>query len=129
MGTRSTTVVFDGDHPILAIYRQMDGYWSGHGADLKAFLAPVPPINGISGQQAGAHANGMGCLAAQLVANLKTGIGSIYLTTPDDKQGYHYEIRQGSNGSINLKAFVYDTLGYEGPISEFDPNKEPEDEE
>jgi hypothetical protein len=40
--------------------------------------------------------NGMGCLAAQMVANFKDGAGSFYLypvTTTDCGQDYEYHIR------------------------------------
>lgn len=79
MGTRSTTIVLDGNQELCRIYRQMDGYPTGHGLDL-AKLCNVQIVNGFgSGMKAGTHANGMGCLAAQIIKGLKNDIGGIYL--------------------------------------------------
>ena len=49
MGTRSLTVVRDteGAKDICVLYRQMDGYPTGHGAELKEFLVPFTVVNGI----------------------------------------------------------------------------------
>lgn len=77
MGTRSMTIVMDGDKEIVRIYRQYDGYPTGHGADL-AKLCDVKIANGI-GRDAKKIANGMGCLAAQIVHGLKDGPGGVYL--------------------------------------------------
>ena len=42
MGTRSLTFVYnDNKKPIINLYRQYDGYPSGHGAELAEFLAPL----------------------------------------------------------------------------------------
>ena len=38
MGTRSLTFVYDGEQPIINMYRQFDGYPSGHGQELAEFL-------------------------------------------------------------------------------------------
>jgi hypothetical protein len=79
MGTRSTTIIMSGEHELCRIYRQFDGYPDGHGVDL-AKLCDVEIINGMRGdEKMGTHANGMGCLAAQVVAGLKDKIGGIYL--------------------------------------------------
>lgn len=86
MGTQSLTVFEDEDGTeIVVMYRQMDGYPKGHGKDLAEFLARGKVVNGYSMQdQEGAHservvANGVGCLAAQVIAYFKQGIGNIYL--------------------------------------------------
>ena len=79
MGTRSVTIIMDGNSELCRIYRQFDGYPSGHGAEL-AKLCNVKIINGISGDaKKGTHANGMGCLAAQVISGLKKEVGGIYL--------------------------------------------------
>ena len=38
MGTRSLTFVYEDKTPILNMYRQFDGYPSGHGQELADFL-------------------------------------------------------------------------------------------
>jgi hypothetical protein len=71
------------------MYRQYDGYLEGHGLELAEFLAPFYVTNGISGGEKRTIANGMGCLAAQLIANFKDGPGGIYLEVPGS--GDHWE--------------------------------------
>ena len=95
MGTRSLTFVYDEDgRTIISMYRQYDGYPSGHGKDLAEFLEPITMVNGI-GMTEAVIANGPGCLAAQLVAHFKDGPGGIYLeptTAVDCGQDYEYHI-------------------------------------
>jgi hypothetical protein len=95
MGTRSLTFVYDGEEPIINMYRQYDGYPTGHGAEIAEFLAPFTMVNGLGINETRKVANGMGCLAAQLVANFKDGAGQFYLypvTAKDCGQDYEYHI-------------------------------------
>ena len=101
MGTRSLTYVYnDGDkpEPIVCMYRQFDGYPEGHGAELAEFLVPFTIINGIGSNQneLGKFANGMGCLAAQLVSHFKDSVGGIYMHVVDLNQDawqeYEYHV-------------------------------------
>jgi len=97
MGTRSLTFVYDGKTPIINLYRQYDGYPTGHGAELADFLAPFVMVNGIPVGESGKFANGMGCLAAQLVANFKGEAGDFYLyptSALECGQDYEYHIYQ-----------------------------------
>jgi len=103
MGTRSLIHIKDGDVVIATIYRQFDGYPSGLGQELANFLKSRTLINGISkGQTSKTHANGMGCLAAQLVTHLKgDGIGNVYLDSPGRKpvwEEYVYTIEAKDKG-------------------------------
>jgi len=95
MGTRSNTVVIDDGVKLLNLYRQFDGYPSGHGAELAAFLAPITLVNGLPFGSDAVMANGMGCLADQLVAHFKSGPGGIYIDNPngDCDNDYTYTIR------------------------------------
>ena len=102
MGTRSLTFVYDstGDNgesePIMCIYRQYDGYPSGHGHELAQFLGSKTLVNGFGGVDLEVEANGMSCLAAQLVVQLKHGVGGIYIYAPvlgrDYSQDYEYHV-------------------------------------
>lgn len=105
MGTRSLTYVYQSykndegnkvNEPIMCMYRQYDGYPEGHGADLAKFLNSGRLVNGISMENKGRVFNGMGCLAAQLVAEFKDGAGGFYLQVPtlgrDDWQEYEYHV-------------------------------------
>jgi hypothetical protein len=106
MGTRSLTWVYDTytnedgnkqHEPIIKLYRQYDGYVSGHGLELAEWLSQYRVVNGLGLLDEGVKvANGMGCLAAQLVANFKDGPGQFYLYAPvlgrDNWQEYEYHI-------------------------------------
>jgi hypothetical protein len=96
MGTRSLTFVYDGDEPMINMYRQFDGYPSGHGSELATFLNSFDAIvNGISVGDTRRIANGMGCLAAQLIAYFKIDAGGFYIypvTAKDCGQDYEYHV-------------------------------------
>lgn len=97
MGTRSLTYVYNEKHAVVCMYRQMDGYPAGHGAELAEFLDPMVLVNGINSNETRKVANGMDCLAAQLVAHFKTGAGDFYLMPPksqDCGQDYEYHIHK-----------------------------------
>lgn len=97
MGTRSLTYVYDDDKkPIIKLYRQYDGYPSGHGLELAEFLSGIKEItNGYRGDETRRIANGMGCLAAQMVSHFKKGHGEFYLHNVegnDHWQDYEYHV-------------------------------------
>jgi len=96
MGTRALTFVYDGDKPIVNLYRQYDGYPSGHGLELAEFLDGFKVVNGI-GRETTRIANGMGCLAAQVVAHFKDSVGGFYIHSVDSTecgQDYEYHVYQ-----------------------------------
>lgn len=103
MGTRCLTIVYDHGKPIVNLYRQYDGYPSGHGAELAEFLGQFAAItNGISMNETRKTANGMGCLAAQLVAHFKQSVGGFYIHSVDATecgQDYEYHVYE-KNGEI-----------------------------
>lgn len=123
MGTRSNTVIVDSGVKILNLYRQMDGYPSGHGAELAEFLAPIVLVNGYGiDQKEGTFANGMGCLAAQLVAHLKTGIGGFYIENPngDCDNDYTYIISRTDKNSLKITVDDYKgTRIFDGSVTNF----------
>jgi hypothetical protein len=96
MGTRALTFVYDGNKPIVNLYRQYDGYPTGHGAELAEFLNGFTIVNGI-GAETTRTANGMGCLAAQIVAHFKESVGGFYIHSVDATecgQDYEYHVYQ-----------------------------------
>ena len=73
------------------IYHHYDGYPEYLGVKLAKFLEGYYITNGLAGKINGKIANGMGCLAAQLIANMKTEPGNVYLSNPkwnDDATGW-----------------------------------------
>ena len=95
MGTRSLTFVYDEDgEAIINLYRQYDGYMEGHGRELAEFLAGKRIVNGLSGDTSMVF-NGMGCLAASVVANFKDAAGGFYLhpvSHTNCGQDYEYHV-------------------------------------
>ena len=80
MGTRSLTVFEDDKGNYIAtIYRQYDGYPSGLGKDLYDIMNGMVVVNGFNSDTPKKAANGIGCMAAQVVAGLKECIGNVYL--------------------------------------------------
>jgi hypothetical protein len=108
MGTRSLTKVFDGtlsmkttkaSNLLLNMYRQYDGYPLYHGNELADFLLSGVLVNGYSNNSI-RQFNGMGCLALQLVTEMKDGVGGFYAypikLSLDAWQDYEYFVY--SNG-------------------------------
>jgi hypothetical protein len=93
MGTRSLTFVYDDKEPMINMYRQFDGYPSHHGSKLAEFLNSFDAIvNGIRVGDNRKIANGMGCLAAQLIAHFKIDVGGFYMYPVTAKDcGQEYE--------------------------------------
>lgn len=122
MGTRSTTAIKGEDgRTLVTLYRQYDGYPTGHGQELADFLKARTLINGIGNQTAQTHANGMGCLAAQLIGHLKGDqIGSIYITNEGDSEEYNYTIYSKNHEFyIRCESEYYGVL-FNGLAKDFD---------
>lgn len=115
MGTRSLTYVYEDDAPVVCMYRQFDGYPSGHGAELAAFLASGKLVNGLSSDATKVF-NGMCCLAAQMVAHFEKDPGAIYLIAPtpgeDHGQEYEYHVRlEGAQLRVEVREVGFRGLG------------------
>lgn len=152
MGTRSNTIIKDADgNIILNLYRQMDGYFSGHGKDLLNFISKGKLVNGYTMDQEyqfGRVFNGIGDFACQLITHLKraqrvydfkspTGygkkkrrrIGGFYMVPANEGlESYNYEIgvRDGqlylkADGSYEVDDDYVDTNG----LVEVFPNMDP----
>ena len=125
MGTRSNTIIYDDDDvQILNLYRQHDGYLSGHGIELLEFLEPMTIVNGFSIGEPN-QANGAGCLAAQMIAHFKVGVGGFYIMPPTFmtyENDYTYTIKVGrqlGGGNISITVHAYEDQIFEGSIQSF----------
>ena len=131
MGTRSITRVIETwndektnklkKQTYVCMYRQMDGYPSGMGSDLAEFLNSGKIVNGISLAETERVFNGMGCLAAQMVAHFKDGAGGYYLyPTNVGKvwQEYEYEIIQHEGEELKLKVIEVGYINNKGKYCE-----------
>ena len=141
MGTRSLTYIHDpwkddegkeNDRVLVNMYRQLDGYPSGHGQELAEFLCGRTIVNGINNTTPKRAANGMGCLAAQMVAHFKDGIGNIYLHTTELHQNcwQDYEYHVYPDKVIIYSMYETDKTMFEGTWQEFGKycNKEYEED-
>lgn len=106
MGTRSLTRLYNEDkQEICVLYRQMDGYPSGHGKELASFLEGFKIVNGYNPDLKGKRANGAACLAVQIIAHFKDGVGSFYLYpagTDDMGEEYVYAVECSVLGGVTL---------------------------
>lgn len=143
MGTRSLTTFIETytdretgkkkKNEIVTMYRQYDGYPTGHGKELAEFLAGGKLVNGIGLDDTKVF-NGMGCLSAQVIAHFKKGVGGFYLqrTNKDSGEEYRYHvigdfdtkevtIRVIEVGYVNKKGDYVDKARtiFEGSPSEF----------
>lgn len=135
MGTRAITKVLDKDGAVLvSMYRQFDGYQDAHGAELKEFLNSLSLVNGLSGDREDI-ANGMGCLAAFLVAKFKVKAGGFYLYSTQEDQSYIdyiyevYPLDESDNSPIcvRCKCGFDGNIYYEGLVSEYKAEDNEED--
>jgi hypothetical protein len=111
MGTRSLTFVYEENKPIMNMYRQFDGYVSGHGTELAEFLLSGKMVNGIPVGKDGLFFNGMGCLAAQMIVNFKKGSGGFYIYPVDATdcwQEYEYHVYENSVVVKNPDEVIFD---------------------
>jgi hypothetical protein len=132
MGTRSLTRILDNDgQRFCSIYRHRDGYPTGHGQTLKNILEGIIIVDGMRSSYR-KIANGIDCLAATLIKELKNGNGDIYLYHPDAQdvgEDFIYTLRpDGLNRPVHLKVEETDGNGcatkelYNGSIEQFEPN-------
>ena len=115
MGTRALVNFIEDGKTIATVYRQLDGYPDGLGQEIKNHLKEAQVVNGFqSGMDCPTHFNGMGCLAAYLIGQLKINqyegtrdktIGNVYMVeagSTDHDEEYVYDLEVDSNGKINL---------------------------
>jgi hypothetical protein len=134
MGTRSLTTFIqpykdkNGKQKkvkLVTMYRQYDGYPSGHGIQLADFLAGGTMVDGFALDEKRLEFNGMGCLAAQAIAHFKKGVGGFYLEPVGAKdcwEEYRYEvIGNGAGQEVTLRCYdVYASKWiFEGTPKEF----------
>ena len=122
MGTRSRTIIHDDAVPLISMYRQFDGYLSGHGLELARFLIDMKIVNGL-GLERKRVANGAGCLAAQMIAQFKTAPGDFYIESiPADSEDLDH-IDYVYNVHVNAGEITVTVVGseqeFQGTATEF----------
>ena len=104
------------DKYMVSIYNHYDGYPEGLGVKLANYLEGKKIVNGLGGNNEDVF-NGLGCLAASLIAELKDGPGNLYIEDPDRKSGgieYEYYIWGDYHKDIWISIFEYDTCIFVG---------------
>ena len=110
--------------PVVCMYRHYDGYPSGHGVELSEFLTQLEFGMGISGNpELYSFANGMGCLAAQMISFFKKSPGGIYIYPVDLDQAcwqeYEYHVTDSSVKVVLNGYEEPDEVIFEGSYEEF----------
>lgn len=103
--------------PITCMYRQFDGYISGHGLELAEWLSGHKVVNGIRLDDNEPMFNGMDCLAAQMFAHFKDGPGNIYCMHPDAEDCWEEYLYEISEEGKQIYLTVYE-IGYESGAKE-----------
>jgi len=132
MGTRSLTKVIetyqDKDNVtqkqnLICMYRQYDGYPTGHGKELAEFLADRTIVNGYGLGENKNQNNGMGCLSAELLSEFKNGIGNIYCYPPNsqrDWEDFEYVIEGNEQDQLKVKVYNWENKEiFNGNVNEF----------
>ncbi len=128
MGTRSITTIIDNQFgrkaKILTMYRQFDGYPSGHGKELAVFLNSMQLCNGLGGKapEDKVWANGAGCLGAQMLKYFKEEPGGIYVTAPRVKleyEDYSYVVTVTEELKLHIEVRSYSGKIFDGTLEEF----------
>ena len=113
MGTRSTTSFYDGKTHLLTYYRHYDGYPTYYGSQLAELIDNCEIVNGITtGMESGTHANGVGCLVAQILSYWKTNdgpLGGLYIQPEETKgdEAYHYDVVFDENRECSITVSRY----------------------
>lgn len=114
MGTRSSTQVTLGGKPIITIYRQFDGYLTGHGRDILPLLQRKH-VNGYRDPYT--EYNGVANFAALLVATLLKGHWTVYPSGVDDLEcGGIYVTPHEEHGQEFTYTIAFEADEHEAPI-------------
>jgi hypothetical protein len=130
MPTSCLTIVKDErDTEICVILRTSNGQPTAHGFDLKRFLSCFTITSGVAAEslleRKRKFARGMNCLAAQIIAHFKSGIGSFYLHPAGTRyieECYRYTVYLDEEG-IKLEVEAYSDgwhLLFQGLVEWFD---------
>lgn len=117
MGTRSITRIQKDGETLVAVYRQFDGYLSGQGRDLANILKDRKVVNGIRFGEEMNVFNGAGCLAANIICEMKRedngGAGSVYIRsvdTEDEEYAYNINVKTKNGNEWSYSYEEYPTI-------------------
>ena len=126
MGTRCLTTFIDehSNKEIVVMYRQFDGYPDDHGVELSEFLSTITKITDGMGKEIRNTANGINCLAAQVISHFKNKSVGLFYLYPANKRGLHeefvYQVSKGIDNRPYIKMkCVYDDKVIDGNPEDF----------
>ena len=92
---------------MVSIYNHYDGYPEGLGVTLASYLEDKKITNGL-GKDRWSCFNGLGCMAASIIAELKDEAGNVYIEDPVRPHGwidYEYYVWGDDNKDIWISIF------------------------
>jgi len=104
------------DKKLVSIYHHFDGYPEGLGVTLASYLDDKKITNGL-GKDREYCFNGLGCMAASIIAELKEEAGNVYIEDPERPNGwidYEYYIWGDYNKDIWISIFDGDECIFVG---------------
>ena len=117
MGTRATIHIAKREEGVsfseipkkklVSIYNQYDGYPEGLGVTIASYLDNKTIVNGLGGDRDTVF-NGLGCMAASIIAELKEEAGNVYIDNPNNPHGwldYEYVIWGSDHKDIWISIF------------------------
>ena len=126
MGTRATIKIAKREEGVsfserpekfmVSIYHHFDGYPEYLGVTLASYLDDKKITNGL-GSDRDTVFNGLGCMAASIIAELKEEAGNVYIEDPERPSGwidYEYYIWGDYNKDIWISIFDGDKCIFVG---------------
>ena len=117
MGTRATINIARREEGVsfseipekvmVSIYNHYDGYPEGLGVTLANYLDGKNIVNGLGGNKDTVF-NGLGCMAASVIAELKEEAGNVYIEDPERKHDwidYEYYVWGDTDKDIWISIF------------------------
>ena len=92
---------------MVSIYNHYDGYPEGLGVKLASYLDGWRIVNGM-GREDDTLFNGLGCMAASIIAELKDGPGNVYMEDPNKPHtwiDYEYYVWGDTDKDIWISIF------------------------
>ena len=121
MGTRATIKIAKREEGVsfsekpekvmVSIYHHFDGYPEYLGVTLANYLLGTKIVNGL-GNDRDTVFNGLGCMAASIIAELKEEAGNVYIEDPERPSGW-----------IDYEYYIWGDTGKDIWISIFDGDK------
>ena len=107
------------DKVLVSIYHHYDGYPEYLGVTLANYLEGKKIVNGLGDRSAPVF-NGLGCMAASIIKELKEEAGNVYIEDPENPHGwldYEYVVWGDSGKGIWISIFDGDLCIFVGKPS------------